>query len=462
MLKKGLGDQAYAHPYSVTRTGAAPSEDGAARRSASRVAAPSPARIFRLNTPLLRLTRKHGTAPDADLRPYENDVVHSLEAGFRWMYFPSRLEKLFEYETGHSRSRHLVSVGILWVSLGVLYTIFGLNGLATPLEFGPEAVIRVILVTPVLIAITFAIWWGVPPVTRESLMMLASIIAPASIMLLVIISQGGELGTNRGALTIVLLFITVVVRLRFWYAVAACLALASVQVVVPPLLGAPVPGSVPLVLVTIAATLTANYTLEREYRLNYLQGVLSRIQGAQLVAMVDQLHDLSQRDPLTGLANRRVMDSELEELCNRNERFSVIMVDVDGFKAFNDSYGHQIGDDCLRRVAAMLRASLRRTSDRIARMGGEEFAVVLPHTTVEDARIMAERMRKAVYDLLIPHAKSPTAKVVTISAGVSASVGPTSPADILAEADKALYRAKTSGRNRVEVAGFNQASLGAA
>lgn len=378
------------------------------------------------------------------------------------MSFPSRLEHLFEYETGHERSSHLVAVGMLWVLLGVLYSILGLNGLATPFTFGAEAAIRVAVVTPVLIAITFAIWWGVRPVVREWLMTLACIIAPASIILLITFRQGGDVGANRGALTIVLLFITVVVRLRFWYAVTACLAIAAVQGIVPSLSGAPVPGNVPLVLVTIAATLTANYTLEREYRLNYLQRVFSRIQGAQLAATVEQLHELSHRDPLTGLANRRVMDAELDELCSRNEHFAVILVDVDGFKPFNDFYGHQIGDDCLKRVGAMLRASLRRTSDRIARVGGEEFAVVLPQTTLHDARIMAERMRKAVSDLRIPHAESPTGTVVTISAGVSASTGPTSPSVMLAEADKALYRAKASGRNRVEVAGYSQASLPAA
>jgi diguanylate cyclase (GGDEF)-like protein len=203
----------------------------------------------------------------------------------------------------------------------------------------------------------------------------------------------------------------------------------------------------------VAATLTANYTLERELRLNYAQRVLGRIQGARLGALVDQLHDLSQRDPLTGLANRRAIDQQLEDLCARNEPFSVIMVDVDAFKAFNDCYGHQIGDDCLRRVAAMLRASLRRTSDRVARVGGEEFAVVLPETSLEDACTMAERMRKSVAELRIPHVESPTGNVVTISAGVSGSLGAMSPAAVIAEADRALYRAKSLGRNRVETTG---------
>jgi diguanylate cyclase (GGDEF)-like protein len=145
------------------------------------------------------------------------------------------------------------------------------------------------------------------------------------------------------------------------------------------------------------------------------------------------------------------MDTMLQALCERQERFSVILVDVDHFKAFNDRYGHQVGDDCLRRVAAMLRASLRFTEDRIARMGGEEFAVVLPNTSLEDARTTAERMRKSISDLLIPHAASPTGKVVTISAGVSTAVNCISSSGVIADADRALYSAKQRGRNRVEV-----------
>ena len=127
-------------------------------------------------------------------------------------------------------------------------------------------------------------------------------------------------------------------------------------------------------------------------------------------------------------------------------------MDVDAFKAFNDTYGHQIGDDCLRRISAMLRASLRFATDRVARMGGEEFAVVLPRTTIEDARTIAERMRRSVYDLQIPHAGSPETRMVSISAGVSAYGGGASPAQVIADADKAMYRAKMLGRNRVEMA----------
>jgi diguanylate cyclase (GGDEF)-like protein len=368
------------------------------------------------------------------------------------MYFPARLEELFERETGHARSRHLVGIGMLWTVLGILYAIAVPVGPASAHTWNANTV-RLAVVTPIVVAVTFAIWWGMRPFVRELLMMLANIIAPASMILIITFTHASDAGVNRGALTIVLLFITVVVRLRFWFAVTACVAIATVQIGVPSLVGLPVPGNVPLVLITIIATLIASYQLERESRLNYLQRLLTRIQGAQLAASVVQFQDLAQRDALTGLANRRALDTQLEALCERGEPFAVIMVDVDTFKPFNDCYGHVIGDDCLRRVAAMLRASLRNTSDQIARIGGEEFAVLLPQTSVENARIMAERMRNAVYGLRIPHAASPD-QVVTISAGVSGSTAATSADAMLSGADKALYRAKSLGRNRVEVDAF--------
>ena len=402
----------------------------------------------------IRLAREAGAPPVADLEPYEDDVARTLEGRWPTLYFPARLEQLFEHETRNARSRHLVAVGILWILLGILSAIVLPTKGEGPAPFGMNPAVRLGLVTPILIAVVFAVWWGVRPFVRELLMMVACIVAPASMILTVMFTPGSDLGSNRGAITIILLFITVVVRLRFWFAAAACVVIVALQVSLPLALGSSQPGSFLLALVTIAATLTANYSLEREYRLNYLQRLRGRIQGAQLSAMVQQLHDLSQSDPLTGLANRRAMDTLLEELSSRSERYAVILVDIDAFKAFNDCYGHQVGDDCLRRVAAMLRASLRFTSDRVARMGGEEFAVVLPHTAIEDACTMAERMRKSVHDLMIPHAGSPTGKVVTISAGVSASSGNRSSANVVAEADKALYRAKQLGRNRVEVLDF--------
>lgn len=345
-----------------------------------------------------------------------------------------------------------MAVGILWILVGFATAILLRPSGAQSAPFGMNVGVRAGVVTPILVVIVFAVWWGVQPFLREFLVMLASIIAPATVILGVMFSNTGDVGANRGALTVVLLFITVVVRLRFWFAVAACLSLVGLQAGVPALLHLPRPGSLPLALVTIAVTLAANYSLEREYRLHYLQRLVGRIQGVQLSQMVEQLHELSLRDPLTGLANRRALDELLEGLVGRREQFAVIVVDVDSFKAFNDTYGHQLGDDCLRRISAMLRASLRFPTDRVARMGGEEFIVVLPRTSIEDAWTIGERLRKSVYDLQIPHVGAPTTRMVSISAGISAYGGGASPAQVIADADKALYRAKVSGRNRVEMA----------
>ena len=309
------------------------------------------------------------------------DVDRALSGKFRSLYFSDRLERLFEHETQQARSGHLVAVGILWIVVGFVAAILFQRSGAGSTPFGMNVGVRAGVVTPILAAVVFAVWWGVRPIAARVSGDAGEHHRAGDVILGVMFSNTGDVGANRGALTVVLLFITVVVRLRFWFAVAACLSLVALQVGVPTMLHVPAPGSVPLALVTIAITLAANYTLEREYRLHYLQRLLGRIQGAQLSEMVEQLHELSLRDPLTGLANRRALDELLGDCAHAASEFAVILVDVDAFKAFNDTYGHQIGDDCLRRISAMLRASLRFPTDRVARMGGEEFAVVLPQTT---------------------------------------------------------------------------------
>ena len=167
------------------------------------------------------------------------------------------------------------------------------------------------------------------------------------------------------------------------------------------------------------------------------------------------LQDLSRRDGLTGLANRRHFDECLEREWKRALRekapLSIIMCDIDFFKDFNDTYGHQSGDDCLRAVARVLEQDLRRPLDVAARYGGEEFVVVVPGTPLPGALAVAESIRSGIEALAIPHASSSAAPVVTISLGV-ASVVPApdgAAAEILSAADQALYRAKGEGRNRV-------------
>ncbi len=163
---------------------------------------------------------------------------------------------------------------------------------------------------------------------------------------------------------------------------------------------------------------------------------------------------LSSLDGLTGIANRRhfdeALDREWRSALRRKVAVSLILVDVDHFKKYNDHYGHQGGDDCLRQIAAALKVGAQRPSDLAARYGGEEFAVLLPDTDPAGAAVVAEHIRSRVADLDIPHAKSDTASRVTISIGI-ATLAPDAegnPSTLVARADANLYRAKESGRDR--------------
>lgn len=168
------------------------------------------------------------------------------------------------------------------------------------------------------------------------------------------------------------------------------------------------------------------------------------------------LEELSYRDGLTGIANRRYFDLKLAEEMVYASRYrlhlAVLMCDIDFFKLYNDTYGHTSGDECLKSVAGALKGQLHRPADVLARYGGEEFGIILPATGPSGAKIVAEKLRQAVYDLKIPHEKSPLG-VVTISAGAAAIIpdGSCSADALVSAADAALYRAKASGRNRVEV-----------
>lgn len=169
----------------------------------------------------------------------------------------------------------------------------------------------------------------------------------------------------------------------------------------------------------------------------------------------DALQTLADKDGLTGLANRRNFDDRLKadwSLAQRTETdISLLFIDIDHFKQFNDAYGHQMGDDCLKCVAETVADQALRPADLPARYGGEEFAIILPGTSLKGAGLVAERVRKAVYDLNYPHSGNSAADQVTISIGVSSLIPETSQqASCLIEAaDQALYRAKEKGRNRV-------------
>jgi diguanylate cyclase (GGDEF)-like protein len=188
-------------------------------------------------------------------------------------------------------------------------------------------------------------------------------------------------------------------------------------------------------------------------RLDQMRRKLMEV-SKDLSAANQRLEMLVHQDGLTGIPNRRALDYLVEQqfahATRAKEPLSIVLCDVDHFKAYNDRYGHLAGDECLRKIAAAVARSCKRTSDFAARYGGEEFALLLPDTPTAGALQVVEAARREVAMLSIPHEASGTSKIVTLSGGV-ATLAPGQdkrPADLIARADGALYEAKRLGRNR--------------
>jgi diguanylate cyclase (GGDEF)-like protein len=203
---------------------------------------------------------------------------------------------------------------------------------------------------------------------------------------------------------------------------------------------------------------------QRTHALELRNEELTRVRFA-LETANQRLKRLVAVDALTGIANRRHFDRALERELRRTRRerqpLSLIFLDLDEFKRFNDTYGHARGDEVLRKVAQTLDETFRRGGDFVARYGGEEFAVVLPDVDGRRASLYAERLRRRIWRLSIPYGASQTTDRVTISGGVAtiAAGNFASAEQVLLIADRALYRAKCLGKNRIVTEVLEPASL---
>lgn len=266
-----------------------------------------------------------------------------------------------------------------------------------------------------------------------------------------------------GSITMVMLVVFVLTRLQFvWGCISAVVMLAIVNV------GYVVIGQVDLKMITAVNfialfsaifSLVGTFLVERGLRQNYLQARLLAFENHDLGEANLRLQYLTAIDGLTQIANRRSLDmsltTEWQRALRKQEPLGVVMIDVDHFKLFNDTYGHQAGDECLRDVAGMLKDFARRPGDLAARYGGEEFVLILTNANPQQAKIVAERVRDSILSLGIPNQRSSHGNV-TASLGVASIIPSTQhsgPEVLLLAADQALYRAKKSGRNRVAVDG---------
>ncbi|PIE25003.1 MAG: diguanylate cyclase response regulator [Neptuniibacter caesariensis] len=177
-----------------------------------------------------------------------------------------------------------------------------------------------------------------------------------------------------------------------------------------------------------------------------------------LDAANSRLEKLSSQDPLTQISNRRDLEHNLLKEWRRSQRnnleLAVIMLDIDFFKPYNDNYGHQQGDNCLKAVAKILKQCLNRSHDLVARYGGEEFAIILPDTDSSGAQLVAENILAALKQAHMPHEHSAAADYITASIGICTTATPAdTPTALIKFADQALYSAKEQGRNRYQIYG---------
>ncbi|MDV7449188.1 GGDEF domain-containing protein [Acinetobacter baumannii] len=204
--------------------------------------------------------------------------------------------------------------------------------------------------------------------------------------------------------------------------------------------------------------MTLAYATDRQHRENYLQNCMIELNRIELMQQAQQLSLLSQQDALTGVANRRYLDETLDNEWRRALRhetpLTIMMVDIDFFKPYNDSLGHLKGDQCLKDIATAISSIAARSGDLVARYGGEEFLLLFPMTNAQQAKIQAERLMNAIKKIAIVHPCSSVSPYVTISVGVATTIPRLndSISAFVSRADHALYQAKTNGRNQYQIA----------
>ncbi|GAP20265.1 diguanylate cyclase [Leptolinea tardivitalis] len=382
-------------------------------------------------------------------------VDAELRSERKHIQFPPVLEQIFYKEVIERTRLFLLVGGMIGLLIYDLFIFLDRRVLRDVYDLA--LIIRLGIVTPIAITLTILMFQKIPGWVREILKSIITIGVCVSIVFLVYTSNTREADLYFPGIMLIVVFGNIFIKLQFWYACATSLIVFILYIFFYPV----DPFFPPQVHFTNASflfacifmTLLANYQLEQRQRRSFLISLQERLQRRLLAEKNTQLSELSSLDALTGLANRREIDKYLSNLNQiRPDMLAIIMLDIDYFKQFNDTYGHSAGDECLKEVAKILAASVHRKRDLAGRYGGEEFIVILPDTSLQDAERIAKNILEDTYSAAIPHATSSTAPVVTLSAGVgwgefTASVTTTV---LVKAADEALYMAKASGRNNIQ------------
>lgn len=403
-----------------------------------------------------------GSACAASGQP-EPGSLEAVEAqGHPWLRFPHALEQQFNTDTLPQRRKFLTLcaiVGILGIWAGAWWAEDSLPNIAGLARKLVTIYLGIACTSLVVLLLTPRPW-------RRMWQSESAIFANALGLNLVIIwacmASGVDTAyTQSGAVIAPVMFACIAARLRFIWALACALLTLVVYVVCmhgqTPFQQLVVAGNIKLQLLSFAFALVANYTLEYAERRNWVLRKLQEKHRGVLHDTSEQLRRLSVRDALTGLYNRRQFDTDLaaawHQCAAAGQPLALLMLDVDHFKLYNDAYGHPAGDACLTRVGQALARVAQAHGGMAARLGGEEFALVLPRQAEAGSRVVAEALCAAVRQEAIEHRASTVAGHVTVSVGVALAwpgQGGRTQA-LLSMADRALYLAKERGRDRVAV-----------
>ena len=416
-------------------------------------------RVWTLRAERIFAGRSESAAPDAPLNNVVREWLDRSRPGLR-LRFPAALEARFEADTGALRCRMMMVFGIVGSVLRTCLYPAICDTMPDVSDMARHYYLQFAM--PLCFLTSVSMRFNPRPFLREGLTLLANAACTCTIMYLYAHSRTNHESIIVAAVTVQMVYSAIGIQLRFPFAVCAVMLLGvTYGLALETRLGLGGLERRDLMLLTIATAaylLLANWRMEREGRRTYLMMLRESLQKQDLSVRNLELDALARRDPLTGIANRRAYDAWLvtcwEQAAARQERLSLVVLDVDRFKAFNDFYGHAAGDQCLQKIAMCLREQLRGANDLLARIGGEEFAVLLPGMEQDVCADVAERMREAVQRLELPHPGLGPNGLVSISAGVASQVVQPGLASgsLFEAADKALYEAKLSGRNRVCVA----------
>ena len=374
--------------------------------------------------------------------------------------FPGSLEERFERDRKSARSIHL-RLGVL-IAL-IVYDLF----LISDYHFFRQhflrcIVLRLVIVTPLIFGMYLWLHLEPPKRLRESMTLLVSCVVSFTTLYLWHGDSGVAAAFAQTGLVLVILFVNTIMRLRFFYALAStlfCVIDGAIFLRLDHVLTQPEKETcLSLVITGGVFSLMSNYWMEREERHSYLLHLQLEGRGIELIAANQELTRLSNLDPLTGLANRRLFSicfaDIWEQVTATREPLSLMLIDIDRFKEINDEYGHLRGDEVLVRVARALHQELSREEFKIARYGGEEFVVVLPGVKMNEALIIAERLRLAVRNVETAPKEGIQTRKMTVSIGVASkhALRYRYREEMLRDADLALYEAKTQGRDCVRPA----------